>query len=88
VDEPRFRHQDDRIKFKGILDERTQATVHLTNGKSLEKVRFLGFTASGSIKGPFPFELQYMVIFEQPDGGRILVPAKLIEMVEVPPNFA
>ena len=53
-----------------------------------ENVRILGFLDSGSEKGVFPFELHGMVILEPPDGRRILVPAKLIRMIEVPPRAA
>ena len=77
-----------RIAFKGILDERTRATVHLSNGTSFKGARFVGFTDSGSIKGAFPYQLQGMVVLELPDGGRVLVLAKLIRMIEVPPKEA
>jgi hypothetical protein len=77
-----------RIAFKGVLDARTRATVHLSTGTTYENVRILGFLDSGSEKGVFPFELHGMVILEPPDGRRILVPAKLIRMIEVPPRAA
>jgi hypothetical protein len=75
-----------RIKFRGILDDKTRATVHLSTGTSFEDVRFIGFTDPGSIKGHFPFELQGMVILELPDGRRVMIQAKLIRMIEVPPQ--
>jgi hypothetical protein len=84
----RFPASTTRIAFKGVLDARTRATVHLSNGTTLENVRFIGFTEAGSAKHPFPFELQGMVILEHPDGRRTMVPAKLIRMIEVPPGAA
>jgi hypothetical protein len=77
-----------RIAFRGILDDATRATVCLSNGTALERVRVVGFTDSASIKGPFPFELQGMVILEHEDGRRIMIQAKLIRMIEVPPRDA
>jgi hypothetical protein len=74
-----------RIRFQGVLDENTRATVHLTSGASLENVRLAGFTEPGAVKGPFPFELRGMVILEHADGRRIMLSPKLIRMIEVPP---
>ena len=77
-----------RIGFKGILDDKTRATIHLSNGTSFEDACLLGFTDSESIKGHFPYELQGMVILGLPDGRKVLVQAKLIRMIEVPPKEA
>ncbi len=71
--------------FRGILDEVTGATVHLSNGTTYENTRLIGFTDSDSFKGPFPYELRSMVILELPDGRRVIVQAKLIRMIEIPP---
>lgn len=76
-----------RVGLKGILDDKSPATVHLTTGVALENVRFIGFTNPDSMKGPFPFELRGMVIFEHPDGRRTIVAAKMIKMIEVPPKM-
>jgi hypothetical protein len=75
-----------RITFKGILDDRSRATVHLSNGTSFKGARFIGFTDSGAIKGPFPYPLHGMVVLELTDGTRVLVLAKLIRMIEVRPS--
>ncbi|MGC1272683.1 MAG: hypothetical protein WBC44_03175 [Planctomycetaceae bacterium] len=77
-----------RIRFKGMLDDKTRATIHLANGSKFENVRILGFTDPGSAKTPLPFELAGMVILEQRDGTKVMVQAKLIRMIEVPPDAA
>ena len=83
-----FTAKSSRIAIKGILDQKTPATVHLMNGTSFENVRLIGFTTeSGSVKEHFPFELRGMVILEDPGGRRILIQAKQIRMIEVPPSL-
>jgi hypothetical protein len=47
-------------------------------------VCFIGFTQSGSVKSPFPYELEGMVILKCPDGRKTLLKAKRIQMIEVP----
>jgi hypothetical protein len=74
-----------RFGFEGILDSHTKVTVHLVNGGAHENVRFVGFTDSQSTKGVFPHELRAMVILEEESGRRVLIPAKSIRMIEVPP---
>ena len=64
------------IAIKGILDQKTPATVHLMNGTTFENVRLIGFTDSSSVKGPFPYELMGMLILEDPDGRRISDPGQ------------
>src|SRR5207244_1311869 len=61
-----------RIAFEGILDDKTPATVHLTTGATLVQVRFIGVIDSGSFKGPVPYKLRGMMIFEHSDGRRTI----------------
>jgi hypothetical protein len=77
-----------RIAFKGVVDRKTLVVVHLATGRTIENVRLIGFTDSGSIKGPFPYELQNLVILEGVDGRRLLVQSRQIRMIEVPPQPA
>lgn len=84
LDDRKVAASPSRILLKGVLDEKTVATVHLGNGSIFENVRLVGFTDSGSIKGGFPFEFQGMAILEHPDGRRTMVQTKLIRMIEVP----
>lgn len=76
-----------RLAFKGILDEDTPATVHLTNGSTFENVRLVGFTDASHQKGAFPYELHNLLILQHPDGKRTLIPAKNVRMIEVPPTL-
>ena len=50
-----------RLAVKGVFDDNTRATVHLSNRTTLEDVRIIGFTDSQSAKGAFPWELHGMV---------------------------
>lgn len=75
-----------RFRFKGVLDEARECTVHLANGTSLEHVRLLGFIDSSSEKGAFPYELHNLLILEHSDRRRTLIPAKSVRMIEVPPS--
>lgn len=75
-----------RFRFKGVLDEARECTVHLGNGTSLEHVRLVGFIDSASEKGGFPYELHNLLILEHADGRRTLIPAKSVRMIEVPPG--
>jgi hypothetical protein len=71
-----------------VVDRKTLVVVHLATGRTIENVRLIGFTDSGSTKGPFPYELQNLVILEGVDGRRLLVQSRQIRMIEVPPQPA
>lgn len=77
----------------GILKKDTIATVHLASGDTFERVRFIGFTNTETMKAHLPFELNGMVILEDEQKTRFLVRAKNIKMIVVaaetdlhPPN--
>ena len=74
-----------RIAIQDIFRDETLADVHLNNGKVFEQVKLSGFTDSTSVKGPFPYELNSMVILEHLDGKRVMIQGKSIRMIEVPP---
>ena len=46
----------------------------------------MGFTSSESIKAHIPYDLNGMVILENPDGRRFLVRAKAIRMIVIAPE--
>ena len=74
------------IAVRGILKKTTWCTVHLSGSETFERVRFIGFTSTNSIKTHLPYELDGMVILEAPDGSRFLVRAKAIRMIVVAPE--
>ncbi|MEM9253422.1 MAG: hypothetical protein AAGB29_13825 [Planctomycetota bacterium] len=76
----------DRIALKGVLNEKTLATVHLSGGRSFEQVRLIGFTKSESFKGMMPYELSDMLILEHQDGRRTLIPARSVRSIEIAPE--
>ena len=71
---------------QGVLKSNTLATVHAAGHKPFERVRFIGFTNSQTMKTLFPWELNGMVILEDETKTRFLVRAKDIKMIIVPPD--
>jgi hypothetical protein len=74
------------IAVRGVLKKDTWATVHMSGAETFERVRFIGFTNTESIKTHIPYDLNGMVILEDPDGKRFLVRAKAIRMIVVAPE--
>ena len=74
------------VRIENTLDVTTRVTVYLTNDRTFEDVRLVGFTNTRSAKGAFPFELDRMAILEQSDGRRWVISSKLIRMIEIPPS--
>jgi hypothetical protein len=69
------------IKIKKLLKDSDFVTIHLTSGKAISNVKFVGFTDPSSFKG-IPYQLANMVVYESTDGRRILVRADTIRMME------
>lgn len=69
------------IKIKKLFDRAENVTVHLSSGKVVSDVRFVGFTDPGSLKG-VPYHLAHMAVFEATDGRRVLLRADAIRMME------
>ena len=76
----------DTIAVRGVLKKNTLATVHVAGHKPFERVRFIGFTNSQTMKTHLPWELNGMVILEDETTTRFLVRAKDIKMIIVPPD--
>lgn len=74
----------DSVAVRGVLKRNTVATVHVAGHKPFERVRFIGFTNSQSVKTHLPWELNGMVILEDESRTRFLVRAKDIKMIVVP----
>jgi len=73
------------IAVRGVLKKDTLATVHVFGHKTFERVRFIGFTNTSSMKTHLPFELNGMVILEDEAKVQYLIRAKDIKMIVVPP---
>jgi hypothetical protein len=73
------------MAVRGVLKKDTWATVHLQGAETFERVRFIGFTSTASLKNRLPYELDGMVILEDPEGKRYLVRAKAIRMIVIAP---
>jgi hypothetical protein len=74
------------IAVRGILTRDTWAKVYMSGSEDFERVRFIGFTNTESIKTHLPYELNGMVILEDQEGRRFLVRAKSIRMIVVEPE--
>jgi hypothetical protein len=75
----------DTIAVRGILKKDTWATVHMSGSETFERVRFIGFTNAESFKTHLPYEVNGMVILEDPDKRRFLVRGKAIRMIVIDP---
>lgn len=71
------------VAVRGVLKKNTMTTVHVAGHKPFERVRFIGFTNSQSVKTHLPWELNGMVILEDESRTRFLVRAKEIKMIVV-----
>lgn len=76
------------LAVRGILKKDTWAKVYMSGSDDFERVRFIGFTNTDSLKTHLPYELNGMVILEDPQGRRFLVRAKSIKMIVVDPEVA
>ncbi|HEY4261509.1 MAG TPA: hypothetical protein VGM98_15175 [Schlesneria sp.] len=76
----------DTISIRGVLKKGTLATVYVAGKKIFERVRFIGFTNTETMKTHLPHELNGMVILEDEAKVRYLVRARDIHMVVVPPE--
>ncbi len=76
----------DAMAVRGILKKDTWATVYMTGAKTFDRVRFIGFINSANIKTQLPYELNGMVVLEDPDERRFLVRAKAIRMIVIDPD--
>lgn len=73
------------MAVRGILKKDTWATVHMSGAETFERVRFIGFTNTESMKTRLPYDLNGMVILEDPEGKRYIVRAKAIRMIVIAP---
>jgi small nuclear ribonucleoprotein (snRNP)-like protein len=69
------------IKLKGVFKTSEWLNVHLNGAKTIERVKFVGYTDPNSMKG-VPYHLNNMVVFETADGKRVLLRADTIRMIE------
>lgn len=74
----------DALAVRGVLKKNTLATVHVAGHQPFERVRFIGFTNSQSMKTHLPFELNGMAILEDEKQTRYLVRSKDIKLIIVP----
>ena len=71
------------IKIKGFLNDAQLVDVHLTRGKLIQNVRFVGFTDPNSLKGgDVPYQLKNMIVFETEDKRRLMLRGDLIKIIE------
>lgn len=76
------------MAVRGVLKNDTWVTVHTQTGETFERVRFIGFTNTESLKNHLPYDLNGMVILEDPEKKRVLVRAKAIRMIVIAPEHA
>ena len=74
------------IAIRGVLKKDTWVKVYTSGPETFDRVRFIGFTNTESMKTHLPYELNGMVILEDERGCRFLVRAKAIRMIIVEPE--
>jgi hypothetical protein len=74
------------IAIRGVLKKDTWVKVYTSGPETFDRVRFIGFTSTESMKTHLPYELNGMVILEDERGCRFLVRAKAIRMIIVEPE--
>jgi hypothetical protein len=72
----------DIVKMKGFIKDGRLINVHLSSGKILAGVRFIGFTDQTTGKGGVPYQLASMVVVETAKGARAYVRADSVRMFE------
>ena len=78
----------DVVKMKGFIKDGKLINVHLSTGKTLLEVRFIGFTNQTTGKGGVPYQLASMVVLETAKKARIYVRADSVRMFEEIENTA
>ena len=73
------------MAVRGVLKKDTWATVYTSGPEKFERVRFIGFTNTESLKTHLPYELNGMVILEDEEKRRFLIRAKAIRMIVIDP---
>ena len=69
-------------KVKGFLSGKKYIDVLLTSGKTIQSVKFIGFTQNSSTKTNIPHQLSSMAVFETEDGRRLLIRPDSIRIIE------
>jgi len=70
------------IKMRNFVGNDVLVNVHLTGGKTLERMKWVGFTDGGSVKGHIPFQLTNMVVLENEQGLKTLLRSDSIKLIE------
>jgi hypothetical protein len=70
------------VKLKGLLKDGDLVNIHLVGGKTLEHMKFIGFTDGPAVKGNIPFQMRNMVVLESTKGLRLFLRADSVKMIE------
>ena len=69
----------DIVKLKGFIKDGKAVNVHLTNGTSIDGLRFVGFTKNES---NIPYHLQHLLVLETATEERVLLRADRVAVIE------
>ena len=72
----------DIVKMKGFIKDGRLVNVHLSGGKTLLGVRFIGFTDQSAGKGGVPYQLGSMVVLETAKAAKVFIRADSVRMFE------
>ena len=75
-------HKSGIVPVSDFVRKNKWVSVQLRSGRTLPKVRFVGFTESSSANGAIPHQLSCMAVFESEQTARMLIRADSIAMIE------
>ena len=70
------------VKWKGFIKDGKLVNVHVDDGKSFERLRFIGFTDQTASGRGFSYQLAGMVVLETAAGARVFIKADSVRMIE------
>ena len=85
-DPPQQSTKPDSLTIQGLITPDTWLTVHTSDSRTFEHVRFVGCTNSETYKSAVPYDLTGLVILEDAEKQRFLVRSSLISMIVVKPE--
>ena len=80
------RPKSEPITFKDVLRQEARLTVHMAGGSTYECVRFVGVPNNETTRTFLPSELHGMIILDEEKGGRLLVRAEHVQLIEIAPD--
>lgn len=76
----------ENLSVHGVFKKDTLVTVELSGKEVYERVYFRGYLKSGATKNYIPWELNEMIVLEDEQRQKIMIRAKHIRKIIIPPE--